>query len=111
MSKLLGALVSAAAAGSLAAAAVAAEPLPTVRASIVLHLHADADRAFPMFDPVNETRWSPDWHPTLLGDGRVAAGLVFITADEHGRTAWLLDRYDPAGKFRNEFMDRYFPAS
>jgi hypothetical protein len=22
----------------------------------------------------------------------------------------LLGRYDPDGKFRNEFMDRYFPA-
>ena len=24
--------------------------------------------------------------------------------------AALLRRYDPAGKFRNEFMDRYFPS-
>jgi hypothetical protein len=101
MTKILGTLAAAGAAASLAATAAAAETsgtagaLPTVRASIVLHLHAAADRAFPMFDPVNETRWSPDWHPTLLGDGRVAAGLVFMTADEHGRTAWLLDRYDP----------------
>jgi xylitol oxidase len=23
----------------------------------------------------------------------------------------LLGRYDPAGKFRNEFMDRYFPVA
>jgi hypothetical protein len=99
MTKLLGALTAVAAAGALAVPAVAADPsLPTVRAAIVLHLHAPADRAFPMFDPVNETRWSPDWHPTLLGDGRVAAGLVFITADEHGRTPWLLDRYDPRAR-------------
>jgi hypothetical protein len=98
MTKFLGTLTAAAAAGSLTASAVAAEPLPTVRASIVLHLRADADRAFPMFDPVNETRWSPDWHPTLLGDGRVAAGLVFTIAEEHGRTAWLLDRYDPRAR-------------
>jgi hypothetical protein len=63
-------------------------------ASIVLHLRATADRAFPMFDPVNEARWAPDWRPTLLGEARVAAGLVFTTQDDHGRTAWLLDRYD-----------------
>ena len=25
--------------------------------------------------------------------------------------AALLRRYDPAGKFRNEFMDRYFPPA
>ena len=100
MTNLLSGLAAAAAAGTLATSPAVAETsgsadaLPTVRASIVLHLRAAADRAFPMFDPVNETRWSPDWHPTLLGDGRVAAGLVFTTTDEHGRTAWLLDRYD-----------------
>ncbi len=98
MTKLLGALTAATVSGSLAAPACAAEALPTVRASIVLHLRAAADRAFPMFDPVNEARWSPDWRPTLLGDGRVAAGLVFTTAEEHGRTAWLLDRYDPRAR-------------
>ncbi|HEY6237471.1 MAG TPA: hypothetical protein VIW69_20395 [Candidatus Elarobacter sp.] len=98
MTKFLGAFAAAAVTGSLAAPAVAADALPTVRASIVLRLQAAADRAFPMFDPVNETRWSPDWHPTLLGDGRVVAGLVFTTPDEHGRTAWLLDRYDPRAR-------------
>ncbi len=51
-----------------------------------------------MFDPVNETRWAPEWRPTLIGDGRVAAGLVFTTADEHGRATWLLDRYDPRAR-------------
>jgi len=85
---------------ALALAAGAATPsrgsaMPTVDASITLHLHAPADAAFPLFDPVNETRWSPDWHPTLLGDGRVAPGLVFTTEDVHGRAAWLLDRYEP----------------
>ena len=95
MTKFLGALTAAAAAGALTVPAAAADrSLPTVRATIVLRLNAAADRAFPMFDPVNETRWSPDWHPTLLGDGHVAAGLVFTTIDEHGRTPWLLDRYD-----------------
>jgi len=76
----------------------AAAPLPTVHASITLHLHAAAERALPMFDPVNESRWAPDWKPTLLGEGRVAPGLVFTTDDEHGRTTWLLDRYDPASR-------------
>ncbi len=64
------------------------------RASIVLHLQAPADRAFPMLDPVNEKRWAPGLQPTLLGRARVATGLVFTTDDDHGRTAWLLDRYD-----------------
>jgi xylitol oxidase len=46
-------------------------------------------------------------------------GKVFSTSPEEVRDLYprygdfvaLLDRYDPAGKFRNEFMDRYFPAS
>ena len=31
----------------------------------------------------------------------------------HNRRSFLalLRRYDPDGKFRNEFMDRYFPAA
>ena len=70
------------------------EVLPTVHAAITLHLHASADRAFPMFDPVNESRWDPDWQPTLPGDARIASGLVFTTQDESERAAWLLDRYD-----------------
>jgi hypothetical protein len=48
-----------------------------------------------MFDPVNEALWAPDWRPALLGEGRVASGLVFTTDDAHGRGTWLLDRYDP----------------
>jgi xylitol oxidase len=46
-------------------------------------------------------------------------GKVFSAAPEVVRGLYpryddfvaLLGRYDPAGKFRNEFMDRYFPAS
>jgi hypothetical protein len=69
--------------------------LPTVRAAITLHLNAPAIRAFPMFDPVNDARWSPDRKPTLLGDGKVTSGLIFMTGDD-SRTTWLLDRYEPA---------------
>ena len=67
----------------------------TVQASIVLHLAAPPAIAFPMFDPVNETKWDPSWNPALLG-GTVRQGLVFLTDDERGRATWLLDRYDPA---------------
>ncbi|HEV3152223.1 MAG TPA: hypothetical protein VGZ02_00305 [Candidatus Baltobacteraceae bacterium] len=66
----------------------------TVQASMVLHLAAPPDTAFPLFDPVNESKWDPSWKPQLLGD-RVAQGLVFLTDDERGRAIWLLDRYDP----------------
>ena len=67
----------------------------TKSASIVLHLNASPGTAFRLFDPVNESKWSPDWKPRLLGS-RVEEGLVFLVGEGEGRTTWLLDRYDPA---------------
>lgn len=67
----------------------------TKTASIVLHLNAAPDLAFPLFDPVNETKWDPEWRPKLLGS-RVEEGLVFLVGDGVDRTAWLVDRYEPA---------------
>jgi hypothetical protein len=64
-------------------------------ASIVLHLHAAPDVTFPLFDPVNESKWDPGWKPRLLGN-RVEEGLVFLVGDGADRTTWLVDRYDPA---------------
>jgi hypothetical protein len=66
----------------------------TASASFTLHLNAAADRSFVLFDPVNETKWDPDWRPKLLGD-RVQEGLVFLVGDGEGRTTWLVDRYEP----------------
>lgn len=67
----------------------------TVQATMILHLAAPPGTAFPLFDPVNETKWDPQWKPQLLGPA-VKEGLVFLTQDERGRSTWLLDRYDPA---------------
>ena len=83
---------------SLLAAPAGANPKETAltkTATIVLHLNAPADTAFPLFDPVNETKWDPQWKPRLLGD-RVEEGLVFLVGDGESRSTWLLDRYDPA---------------
>jgi len=66
----------------------------TRSASIVLHLNALPSAAFPMFDPVNETKWDPQWKPRLLG-ARVEEGLAFLVGDGEHRTTWLVDRYDP----------------
>ncbi len=67
----------------------------TVQATMILHLAAPPAAAFPLFDPVNETKWDPSWKPQLLGPA-VKQGLVFLTHDERGSATWLLDRYDPA---------------
>ena len=66
----------------------------TRSASIVVHVHAPPDVAFPLFDPVNETKWDPEWKPVLLGE-RVEEGLVFLVDDGGKKSTWLIDRYDP----------------
>src|SRR5579884_3641475 len=62
-------------------------------ASIVLHLNAAPDAAFPLFDPVHESKWDPRWQPHLLGN-RVEEGLVFLVGDGDDRTTWMIDRYE-----------------
>lgn len=47
-----------------------------------------------MFDPVNETKWDPAWHPRLLGDS-VEEGLVFVVGDGKDKRTWVVDRYEP----------------
>lgn len=68
----------------------------TKSVSFELHLRASPDAAFPLFDPVNEMRWDPQWKPRLIGD-TVDEGLVFLVGEGEHRTTWLLDRYDPIG--------------
>ena len=65
--------------------------------TILVHVDADADTAFPLFDPVNETKWDSSWKPKLLGD-HVEEGLVFLV--EHGgkKSTWVVDRYDPENR-------------
>lgn len=68
----------------------------TRTAVIVLHLNAPPAAAFPLFDPVNESKWDPSWKPHLLGS-RVEEGLLFLVGDGADRATWLIDRYDPVG--------------
>jgi|GEM_PF-5532463 len=90
--------VLAAAAALCAPAAWETRPEPmTASASIVVRVHAPADVAFPLFDPVNETKWDPDWKPRLLGP-RVEEGLVFLVGDGDDKSTWLIDRYEPAAR-------------
>ena len=77
----------------------------TKHVHFTLQLNAPPAAAFPLFDPVNETKWDPDWKPQLLGD-RVEEGLVFLVGDGRDRTTWLLDRYEP-----NAFRIAYVVAA
>lgn len=64
---------------------------------MVLDLRATADVAFPAFDPVNETKWDPDWKPRLLAE-EVREGLVFLVGDGDSTSTWILDRYEPTSR-------------
>jgi hypothetical protein len=70
------------------------EATTTAHVSFVITLLAPPDVAFPLFDPVNETKWDPDWRPRLLAD-TVREGLVFLVGEGDERTTWMLDLYDP----------------
>lgn len=57
------------------------------------------DQVFPLFDPVNEIKWSPDFVITSLYPRPFAViqGAVFQTVhDQQHTTTWLVDTYDKA---------------
>src|SRR5512146_3153269 len=67
-----------------------------------LALRAPADAAFPLFGPVREREWSPDWSPRFLWPPAPAqgpAGAVFTTGGDGGAAAlWVMTDYDPAAR-------------
>lgn len=66
--------------------------------SFTIHLDAARAEAFPLFGPVAEREWSPQWTPHFLSpaDGAgITRGAVFTTTDEHGEQTWVLTTYDP----------------
>lgn len=66
--------------------------------SHTIHLPASPDRVFPLFTPLGERHWEPDWNPTMLYpvSGEAQAGTVFTTqhADEPVKV-WTISDYDP----------------
>ncbi|HZC07139.1 MAG TPA: hypothetical protein VE338_16000 [Ktedonobacterales bacterium] len=62
-----------------------------------IHLPAAPDEVFPLFSPLGETRWEPDWNPTMLypTSGAAQVGTVFTT--QHGSELvkiWTIISYD-----------------
>jgi hypothetical protein len=60
-------------------------------------LETTPERAFPLFSPVGEKVWAPEWDPELLHPPGVEweRGQIFRTIDEQGDAIWvvtLLDR-------------------
>jgi hypothetical protein len=70
--------------------------------SFTIHLQAPPAEVLPLFGPVGEREWSPQWAPHFIfpSDGAgVARGAVFSTADEHGEQTWVLTAYEPQGGY------------
>jgi hypothetical protein len=92
----------------LAPATAPAQPDGALRSAtraFVIHLDAPAAAVTPLFGPVLESRWSPDWKPRFLHPAvpQQVEGAVFITESAHGPATWLLTRYDEAaGEVRYE---------
>jgi len=70
---------------------------PHAAASIELHLNASADAAFPLFGPVRESEWAPDWSPVWIYPPdplQSADGAVFTISHHAGLSTWVMTVYD-----------------
>ena len=61
-----------------------------------LQLPAPPAEVFPLFGPVRETEWSPDWKPRFLfpAESGQKVGAVFTTKHGAGDAVWVLAAYD-----------------
>src|SRR5215813_8739445 len=86
------ALVQAALAGDAGAAVVEQRTQ-----SFTIVLNGSIADVTPLFGPVRETEWAPDWSPRFIhpAQGVQREGVVFTTTGDHGRERlWLLTTYD-----------------
>lgn len=69
-----------------------------VTRSHTIHIPAVCEAVFPLFSPLGEQHWEPDWKPTMLYpvSGAAQNGTVFTTqhGDEPPRV-WTIVAYDP----------------
>lgn len=64
-------------------------------------LNGSISEVFPLFEPVNEKKWSHGWDPTVIfpAGGPVNVGLVFTTDHDGGPTAiWTMITHDSDAK-------------
>jgi hypothetical protein len=65
--------------------------------SFAVHLDAPFDQTVPLFGPIGEREWAPDWSPRMIypADGSFPAkGSVFTSSGKHGEEIWVLTGYD-----------------
>ena len=86
---------------ALVQAALAGEAGPAVveqrTQSFTIVLNGSVSDVTPLFGPVREAEWAPDWSPRFIhpAHGVQREGVVFTTSPGHGRDRlWLLTTYD-----------------
>jgi hypothetical protein len=65
--------------------------------SFTIGLNGSVADVAPLFGPVREAEWAPDWSPRFIhpAQGVQREGAVFTTTTAHGRDrVWLLTAYD-----------------
>src|ERR1044071_380807 len=65
--------------------------------SFTIVLNGSVADVTPLFGPVREAEWAPDWSPRFIypAQGVQREGAVFTTSTGHGRDRlWLLTTYD-----------------
>jgi hypothetical protein len=75
-------------------------PHRQVERTMRLALAGPADEAFPLFGPMREREWDPDWRPVVIApdDGEsCAAGTVFVVGGNPD-SVWVMTRYDPVSR-------------
>ncbi|HEV2688505.1 MAG TPA: hypothetical protein VGV35_08115 [Bryobacteraceae bacterium] len=79
-------------------ALLAAQTREHAETNITFDLPAPPATALPLFGPVRESEWSPQWNPAILfpADQRQVAGAVFTTKQQDAEMVWMLITYDQA---------------
>ena len=72
-------------------------PLRAAVRSFAIELPVPVAAAAPLFGPVREREWAPQWAPLFVQPAAPAQeeGAVFTTSDAHGESLWVLTDYDP----------------
>jgi hypothetical protein len=83
--------------------------------SFTIRLNGSVADATPLFGPVREAEWAPDWSPRFIhpADGVQREGVVFTTTTGHdSERFWLLTTYDVAnGRVEYVVMTPAFTAN
>lgn len=75
-------------------------PSQTITKSATIMLNAEITRVFPLFGPIEETKWAEGWNPQVLypENTLIEEGMVFTTklhTEKESESLWAVTKYDP----------------